>query len=99
MAFRLIRNRDALSLANMKLVNMHEAKSQLSKLVEEALAGQDVVIARNGVPLVRLSIYGDGVLRTPGALKGELVSPDDFDELDEEIIRDFEGSDDDELFN
>ncbi len=45
-------------LVNMKLVNMHQAKSQLSKLVEEALAGQDVIIARNGVPTVRLTLYG-----------------------------------------
>ncbi len=90
---------DSVSLANMKLVNMHQAKSQLSKLVEEALAGQDVVIARNGVPTVRLTRFSDDILRTPGALKGEIFIPDDFDEIDEEIIRDFEGSDDDELFN
>lgn len=83
----------------MKTVNMHQAKSQLSKLVEEALAGQDVVIARNGVPAVRLTRFGDDILRMPGALKGQLIVPDDFDELDEEIIRDFEESDDDELFN
>ncbi len=35
-------------------VNMHQAKSSLSRLVERALAGEDVVIARNGEPLVRL---------------------------------------------
>lgn len=82
----------------MKTVNMHQAKSQLSKLVEEALAGQDVVIARNGVPAVRLTRFGDDILRTPGVWKGLIEIPDDFDELDEDIIRDFEGSDDDELF-
>jgi antitoxin (DNA-binding transcriptional repressor) of toxin-antitoxin stability system len=83
----------------MKLVNMHEAKSQLSKLVEEALAGQDVVIARNGVPVVRLTRFLDDVMRTPGIWKGQIGIPADFDEIDEDIIRDFEGSDDDELFN
>lgn len=88
-----------LSLANMKLVNMHEAKSQLSKLVEEALAGQDVIIARNGVPTVRLTRFQDDVLRTPGVWKGLIEIPTDFDDIDEDIIRDFEGSDDDELFN
>ena len=35
-------------------VNMHQAKSSLSRLVERALAGEDVIIARNGEPLVRL---------------------------------------------
>ncbi|HMD64144.1 MAG TPA: type II toxin-antitoxin system prevent-host-death family antitoxin [Stellaceae bacterium] len=37
-----------------EVVNMHQAKSSLSRLVERALAGEDVVIARNGEPLVRL---------------------------------------------
>ena len=37
-----------------EIVNMHQAKSSLSRLVERALAGEDVVIARNGEPLVRL---------------------------------------------
>lgn len=82
----------------MKLVNMHQAKSQLSKLVEEALAGQDVVIARNGVPVVRLSRFGDDVLRTPGVWKGQGWISDDFDEPDPDIIRLFEGEDDDGLF-
>jgi prevent-host-death family protein len=83
----------------MKTVNMHQAKSQLSKLVEEALAGQDIIIARNGAPAVRLTRFKDDVLRTPGIWKGLVTIPDDFDEIDEDIIRDFEGSDDDELFN
>ena len=81
----------------MKLVNMHQAKSQLSKLVEEALAGQDVIIARNGVPTVRLTRFKDDVLRTPGIWKGLGWIADDFDAIDEEIIREFEGSDDDGL--
>lgn len=38
----------------MQMVNMHQAKSTLSQLVEAALAGEDVVIARNGEPAVRL---------------------------------------------
>jgi prevent-host-death family protein len=83
----------------MKTVNMHQAKSQLSKLVEEALAGQDVIIARNGVPAVRLSPLNNDILRTPGIWKGLGWIADDFDEIDEEIIRDFEGEDDDELFS
>ena len=38
----------------MKTVNMHEAKTHLSRLVEQAAAGEDIVIARAGTPLVRL---------------------------------------------
>jgi len=46
-------------------VNMLEAKSQLSKLVQAAEAGEDVVIARNGVPVARLLPFGE-----PSGLKG-----------------------------
>ena len=38
----------------MTVVNVHEAKTQLSRLIEQALRGEDVVIARNGVPAVKL---------------------------------------------
>ena len=38
----------------MRTANIHEAKTQLSRLVEAALAGEEVVIARNGVPAVKL---------------------------------------------
>ncbi|EXI87274.1 MAG: prevent-host-death family protein [Candidatus Accumulibacter regalis] len=49
-------------------VNMLEAKNQLSKLVQAALAGEDVVIANNGVPVVRLVKVGaPKVARQPGA--------------------------------
>jgi len=51
--------------------NMLEAKSQLSKLVQAALAGEDVIIANNGVPVVRLVKVGtQGVVRKPGAWAG-----------------------------
>ncbi|MGF1480848.1 MAG: type II toxin-antitoxin system Phd/YefM family antitoxin [Cyanophyceae cyanobacterium] len=41
----------------MKVANIHEAKSNLSKLIESVLAGEEVVIAKAGKPLVRLVIY------------------------------------------
>ncbi len=41
----------------MKIVNMHEAKTKLSKLVEEALAGEEIILAKAGKPLVRLVPY------------------------------------------
>ena len=43
----------------MKQVNLYEAKTQLSKLVDEAAAGEEIVIAKNGKPLARLSAVGD----------------------------------------
>ncbi len=75
-------------------VNMLEAKSQLSKLVKAALAGEEVIIASNGVPMVKLTPY-----RQPGGLKGWAslkVSSADIDaafspEVDAEIARLLEG--------
>lgn len=52
-------------------INMFDAKSQLSKLVEAALAGDEVVLARNGKPVARIIAYRPApVRRKPGALKG-----------------------------
>ena len=55
-------------------VNMHEAKTHFSKLVERALAGEDIVVARAGKPCVRLVPVVEEPLppRTPGRFKGEL---------------------------
>ena len=53
---------------------MHEAKTQLSRLVERALAGEEVLIARAGTPLVRLQPIASGTARRrPGALRGRVV--------------------------
>jgi len=53
---------------------MHEAKTQLSRLVERALAGEEVLIARAGMPLVRLQPVAPGTARRqPGALRGRVV--------------------------
>ena len=56
------------------VANRHEAKTQLSRLVERALAGEEVLIARAGTPLVRLQPVSPGrVRRQPGALRGRVV--------------------------
>ena len=53
---------------------MHEAKTQLSRLVERALAGEEVLIARAGTPLVRLQPIAPGTARRQsGALRGRVV--------------------------
>ena len=75
-----------------EIVNMHQAKSSLSRLVERALAGEDVVIARNGQPLVRLvPIPKKREARVPGRSKGPIWIAPDFDEMSEEELKDWEG--------
>lgn len=60
--------------------NMLDAKNQLSRLVQAALAGEDVVIANNGVPVVRLVRVGaPGVTRKPGAWSGLPKAKADWD--------------------
>ena len=77
----------------MRVVNMHEAKSQLSKLVQAAVDGEPFVIARAGKPLVKVvALESQGTQgRRTGFLKGLLV-PDDFDRMyADEIQAMFEG--------
>ncbi|HEX9563578.1 MAG TPA: type II toxin-antitoxin system prevent-host-death family antitoxin [Gemmatimonadaceae bacterium] len=62
----------------MKTVNMHEAKTHLSRLVEEAAAGEEIVIARAGKPLVRLvAVSASEGPRKLGSLAGKVVERDD----------------------
>lgn len=79
----------------MKISNIHEAKSQLSKLIESALAGEEIVIAKAGKPLVKLIPYQeDKQLRNPGGWEGKVVMNDDFDdELPVGILQGFIGED------
>ncbi len=67
-------------------VNMHQAKSSLSRLVERALAGEEIVIARNGEPLVKLvPVPKTPKRRVPGRSKGRIWISPDFELSDEEI--------------
>lgn len=79
----------------MKISNIHEAKSQLSKLIESALAGEEIVIAKAGKPLVKLIPYQkDKQPRTPGGWEDKVVMSNDFDEeLPAEILQGFIGED------
>jgi prevent-host-death family protein len=72
-------------------VGMHEAKTQLSKLVERAEAGEEVVIARNGKPVARLVPVAtrNSLESVRGALRGRIKIADDFDELPDEIAEAF----------
>lgn len=62
----------------MATVNVHEAKTHLSRLLAQVEAGQEVVIARNGAPVARLVPCQTSGKREFGALKGRLVVPDSF---------------------
>jgi prevent-host-death family protein len=77
----------------MKKVNIYEAKTRLSQLVEEAASGRDVVIARAGRPVARLTrLAGAGRKRRLGVLDGHFRIPDDFNRpLPDEVLRAFEG--------
>jgi prevent-host-death family protein len=64
----------------MKVINMHAAKTHLSRLVEEAVAGEDVVIAKGGRPVVRLVPFTAAVAdRVPGGLRGRVRIHASFD--------------------
>jgi prevent-host-death family protein len=69
-------------------VNVHEAKTHLSRLLNQALAGEEVIIMRSGKPQVRLTpILSAPRPRTVGSGKGDFVVPDDFDaSLPDEIL-------------
>ncbi len=79
----------------MKTVNIHEAKTQLSKLIEEASKGEAFVIAKAGKPVVKvtaLSAPTGTQIRRLGFMAGQISVPDDFDRMgNEEIERIFGG--------
>ncbi len=79
-----------------KTVNLYEAKTHLSKLVDEAAAGHEVVIAKSGVPKARLVPFRKGrPVRKPGLFKGRVRIRKDFDApLPAELLAAFLGGDD-----
>lgn len=77
----------------MRSINIHEAKTHLSRLVDEVSDGEEIVIAKAGKPLARLIPFRQHTkTRTLGALAGRLSVPEDFDApLSPETLADFEG--------
>lgn len=77
----------------MTTVNIHAAKTQLSRLVELAATGEEVVIARAGKPIVRLVPVAPATRqRHLGILEGKITVPDDFDApLPADLLDAFEG--------
>jgi prevent-host-death family protein len=73
----------------MKTVNIHQAKTQLSRLVEEAAKGEPFVIAKAGKPMVKVTALDAPVgmkVKRLGFLSGQISVPDDFDRMGEEEI-------------
>ncbi len=70
----------------MSVVKVHEAKAQLSRLIEDALSGEEVIIARRNKPLVRLvPVEQEQSSRVIGSARGRIVIAPDFDETPEEF--------------
>lgn len=68
----------------MRTVNIHEAKTHLSRLVDEAAKGEAFIIAKAGKPLVKVMALGAPVgtqIRRLGFLKGQIAVPRDFDRM------------------
>ena len=69
---------------------MHEAKTRLSRLLQEVEDGEEIVIARNGEPVARLvRVEPERKPREPGWAKGKVWMAPDFDEFDDDMARDF----------
>ena len=76
----------------MTVVNVHQAKTQLSRLLARVEAGEEVVIARRGEPVARLVACKPRGKRRPDVLKGKAVITDEFfDPLPEDELRAWEG--------
>jgi prevent-host-death family protein len=76
----------------MTRVGMHEAKTNLSRLVESARHGEEVIVERSGRPVAKIVAYDEkprGLLALEGVWKGKGYIPDDFDELPEDLQRAF----------
>jgi prevent-host-death family protein len=77
----------------MNQVNIHQAKTQLSRLLELAANGEEIIIAKAGKPVARLVPYAaKGTVRRPGIMRGKIRIKKNFDEpLPEKLLVSFEG--------
>jgi prevent-host-death family protein len=85
------------SVVGMTL-NLYEAKTQLSSLVELAAAGEEIIIAKNGKPMAKL-VAIERVKRKPGRLKGKIWISPDFDKpMTEQELAEWYSNDEDHLY-
>lgn len=81
----------------MKTVNIHHAKTHLSRLIEEAVRGEPFIIAKAGKPMVRVeSIASEADLPRSGTMRGQFTIPDDFNTMMEKEIEEMFYGDDPE---
>jgi prevent-host-death family protein len=74
--------------------NIHEAKTHLSRLVEQVEAGEEIVISRAGKPVARLvPVRSEQRPRVPGLWRGRVVIHEDFDDLPPDLAAAFGGQD------
>lgn len=75
-------------------VNIHEAKTHLSKLLQRVMAGEEIIIAKSGVPVARIvPVMPNKAKRTAGSAKGKILLTPDFNaSLPEELLQAFEGT-------
>jgi prevent-host-death family protein len=79
----------------MRTINIHDAKTHLSRLVERAAQGESFVIAKAGKPMVKVTALGPAAPKKPrrvGFLAGHVAVPDDFDSMGRENIEALFGS-------
>ncbi len=77
----------------MRIVNIHQAKAQLSRLLAQVEAGEEVLIARRGKPVAQLVACKPRNKRQPDVLKGKIVVPEDFLEpVPEDELKGWEGA-------
>ncbi|OGO72346.1 MAG: antitoxin [Chloroflexi bacterium RBG_19FT_COMBO_62_14] len=76
-----------------KMVNIHEAKTHLSRLLARVMGGEEVIIAKAGKPVARLVPFEQlPKVRAPGSAAGQIVIPPEFEApLPEEVLQGFEG--------
>jgi prevent-host-death family protein len=70
-------------------VNTHEAKTNLSRLLDKVAKGEEVIIARSGTPIAKLVPYKEREPRRLGGWKGQIRIAPDFDELPEDLLASF----------
>jgi prevent-host-death family protein len=74
------------------VINTHEAKTHLSRLIERAAAGEEIILGKAGRPMAKLVPYdGAGEPRRPGLWRGRVRLAPDFDDTPSELVDDFEG--------
>jgi antitoxin (DNA-binding transcriptional repressor) of toxin-antitoxin stability system len=78
----------------MTVVTVHEAKTHLSRLIADALAGEEIIIARGKEPAVKLVPVAQKPKRMPGLWKGKIsIGPEFFEPLSQDELRLWEGGD------